>query len=161
MGYASPNGWNRNITVTISSEKCYEDAFVCQYSFSDEKDELMFNQEIRALLEKSTVGYIKSRLGNTIVYIFIFLLCFGIIVPPASEHMIGWCALSAIMAQIVAALFNNLIWKRLFPMVSFSWGEAVSYYSSLAKWKEGVFWSIIIAIPVSIVASCLYKVLFP
>lgn len=158
-GYSNTNSWPSKIGLTISSVHPKGPSMDCTYHFTQIDEEAIFKQEIVDFWNRSAKNYIRPRVGEGIVFLLLFVTALYL-----SDIFLldGWfikyiCAY--IFTQIFLFLFNHFIWYKLFPMVSFSWGESIEYYKKIEKWKNGVFWSVIMAIPVALIANYLFDLL--
>ena len=158
-GYDDGIGWDRKIYFDISSEHPKGPSLDCTYYFTQTEEEAIFKQEIVDFLNKVARDYIQPRIGSGIVFLLFFIGFFHFSNTILSDNWFLRYLCAYISTQILLYLFNKFIWYKLFPMVSFSWGESVEYYKKIDKWKNGVFWSIIIAIPVAIIANYLFAML--
>lgn len=156
IGY---DGEDRKIELAISSARPKGPSIDCTYHFTQRDEETIFRQEIADFCDRAAKELIQPCIGKGIVFLLllaIFYKFFSVLFP-GKQLSIYACV--CISAQIFFALFNRLIWYKLFPMVSFSWGEAAAYYRKIEKWKNGVFWGIVIAIPVAVFVNYLFNFL--
>lgn len=138
-GYSNANGWDRKIDLTISSVHPKGPSIDCTYHFTQIDEEAIFKQEIVDFGNKAARNYIRPRIGEGIVFLLFLVATFyfwGMLLPD-NWFLKYICAY--ISTQILLSLFNHFIWYRLFPMVSFSWGESIQYYKKLKNGKKECF----------------------
>lgn len=116
-------------------------------------------KEISDFCKKATKNYIQAITLNLVVLISLFSIPGYVLFHHTTKDWIVPLIIIYVFTIIAAEFFNEFIWAKLFPVVSFSWGESIEYYRKIEKWKNGVFWSVIIAIPVAILANYLFDLL--
>ncbi len=158
-GYNDIEGWNRKLNVTISSEHPKGPSIDCTYHFTQVNEETIFKKEIVDFCEKATKNYVQAIILNWVVLISLFSIPGYFLFHHVSKDWIMSLIFIYGLTIIAAEFFNKFIWAKLFPIVSFSWGESIEYYRKIEKWKNGIFWSVIIAIPVAILANYLFDLL--
>ena len=158
-GYAGVSGWDRKLNLIISTEHPKGPSVDCTYYFTQLDEEAVFKKEIVDFWNKAAKKYVQPRIGEGIAFLLFFIATFhfsGMILP---DNWLLKYICAYISTQILLALFNHFIWYKLFPMVSFSWGESIRYYKNIDNWNDKVFWCIIVAILVAIIANHLSDLL--
>ena len=70
IGYSGIDGWDRKISVTISSEK--GPSIDCMYHFAQVDEETIFKTEIADFGKKATKNYVQAITLNLVVLISLF-----------------------------------------------------------------------------------------
>lgn len=154
-GYGS-NKWDAKIRLTFSLEYPTVSTVDCDYSFEDVDEEIVFRKTFLDFLEKAKSSYIPSRIGDWLILFLIFAgagIFLKSIFPSVSLSMY---LLIYVVAPIPYKLCSTM-WYKLFPIVSFSWGEATKYYDRLKKIRGNLFWGVIIAIAAGVIGNIIYN----
>lgn len=154
-GYGS-NKWESKIRLSFSIEYPTVSSVDCEYSFENEDEEIVFNKTLLNFLEKAKSGYVSSRIGDWAILFFIYAgagIVLDLVYPNASFAVY---LLIYALALVPYKLFS-IIWYKLFPIVSFSWGEATKYYDRLKRIRSNLFWCVIIAIAVGVIGNIIYN----
>lgn len=154
-GYKS-NKWDAKIRLSFSIEYPTVSSVDCYYSFEDENEEIVFKKTLLDFLEKAKDGYIPSRVGIWALFILTYWgvgRCFRSVFADVSVPML---LVICVLSLIPYKLFSNM-WYILFPIVSFSWGEATKYYDKIKKIRSNLFWGVIIAITVGVIGNIVYN----
>lgn len=153
-GYKS-DGFSAIIAVTFSTE--YPSLFTVEYNcnFTSEKDEVIFLHNIQLFLQKAAYSKIPVIVMNgltILILVFSLLTVFRAMEPAVYTNTYIIASFSALGA-IYYFIFPFYLWKKLFPPVSFAWGEAANYYNRIFKIRSNIFWGIIVALIISVIAN--------
>ena len=158
-GYKS-NPWNESIKLTFYAGSPRESSVDCTYTFSDTDEEAIFNSDISKFLDKAVYFHIPALIVDWTALFLVFAAVFylGHVILP--QNTISTYVAESMIATILYALFVYLILPRLFPSVSFSWGEAIIYYKRIAIVQNILFCSIILAAVVGFFVNYISNRLF-
>ncbi len=57
---------------------------------------------------------------------------------------------------VVTALLVFGVYNKLFPAVSFVWGEEIKHYENLVKYRNNIFWCGILTAVISVITALVF-----
>lgn len=158
VGYPEST-WNKIFSLTLFPEFTTKCSVDCTYAFSSANEETVFQKDLTEFFNKSSQLYIPSTIGNmSFLLLWIMLLLFW--AYQKTSITLSICVGIGAIAELFHIVFLYLIWHKLFPLVSFCWGEAVNYYGRLSLCRKVLFGSVLGAGALGIVVNYLSKYLF-
>lgn len=148
------NNKNNRVVVIFSAEHSGS-GIAFDYIFERHDEEILFCKDVKDFLAKTGNYHILAIICDLALMVALSLI-FGRIVKTLypSGKILVYVALLA-CAAVLYLKISNWAWNKLFPPVSFEWGESISYYKRLKKWRENMFWGVIVAFIVGIAVSVL------
>ena len=142
------------VTVIFSAEHA-NPGIAFDYIFEQSDEETIFCKDVEDFLVKTGSYHIVA-----IIFEIAFVLALGSILRLIVKKHFPSAKIPVYVALAACTVFlylkiSNWVWERLFPCVSFEWGESVLYYKRLKKWRENMFWGVIVAFIVGIASSIL------
>ena len=130
----------------------------CVYKFEQVDEDTLFGKEIREFIDKA-----NNCRTPYYMYVFIFVI-FIMAVLTIFELLFLKVSFSisifhCMVTTIGLTILSILLWQKIFPIVSFSWGEATAYYEKIKKLRYSIFWSVGVASVVSITAGVISGIL--
>lgn len=152
--------WDKNFALTFFAGHQGSNSLECVGYFNEKDEETLFYNDIKEFVEKATYAHIPAVIGHYVSIFLIYALAFILLCniyqnPPLIAYFVA-----SIIATIMSETFLYLIWDKLFPIVSFSWGEVTKYYSSLHKVREWLFGSVIAAAVIGLLVNYISHKLF-
>lgn len=159
IGYGDGDtGEKEKIALLLSNESYKAPYMKCTCNFSGENEEIIFKKKILYFCQKAT----KDHQFATVLWIIPTVLF--VVVPLAViiyyYKLNSFLVFSVLSLSLVTIwMFFVFIWKKLYPPVSFSWGEAIEYYRKIKERRYGLFWCVFVAIVASLMANTLFHLL--
>lgn len=165
--------WKRFARIEIQSDEMglinYGSTLSCSYTVDSIDSELNFINQLEIILKKATASYWllgKFSLFGTISAPSMLSTICGIITggyarPKDISFTIALIIIaSALVIILVSRWIDKHFLRNLFPPIQFLWGEEVSRNSKWEKLRSNIFWGIIIALLIGIVAGYIASLFF-
>lgn len=149
---------NIKIVGMFSTERG-KNGSIFDYTFRRPDEEAVFCRDVRDFLERAKTGGVLEKYGDALLALLVFVITSLLLRGLFSLPRFWLWVLSGIITLLAYWVLSGWIWKKLFPAVYFSWGEAEAYYKRLIQWRENVFWSVLVAFMVGLAASLLSGIL--
>ena len=152
--------WDRVFTITFCPEYSTKYSVECDYNFEEINKETIFCKEMQDLLDKASSLYIPAFIGKFVSLCLLYLALFFLLSVVLHETSIISYCIGGVVVAIIHDVFLHFIWYILFPPVSFSWGESITYYKHIAKLRNFVFITILLTIAIGILVNYISGRLF-
>lgn len=157
---SSHESWDKKFSLTFFAGHQGSNSLECIGYFNQKNEETLFYKDIEEFVEEATCDHIPAVIGHFISMFLFYGVAFCLMFfNYRGASPIDYFVVS-IITTIVFEVFLYVVWDKLFPMVSFSWGEGSRYYKQLAKVRTGVFWSVIVAACIGLLVNGISKILF-
>ena len=170
-GYVN-NEYRFIVGIDFSPQSPYDSETIrCQYFLSDIDKESVLTSDLHRFLEKVT-KYDAQYKGCKIVNFMLFCVIgiYPVFIPTIRnfiretqyKQMIIFAVLF-ISQFIMRGLYNlctKYIWRKLYPRVTFAWGEGKTQFQNVEKLRSNLFWGVLIAALVSLGVGVLQYILF-
>lgn len=154
------DSWDNVFDLTFPSEYSMKYSAECSYNFRELDKETVFCHEVQNFLDRASSLYIPAAIGKFVSLCLIFFVLFFLILGVSHDSSIASSVVGGIAAMLIHEAFLHCIWYKLFPLVSFSWGESITYYKNIAKLRNFIFIGIFLAIAIGLFVNYISNYLF-
>ena len=157
------------IETVFSPTSPYDtDSVRCYYYFSDIEKETIFKSDFTKFLNKAATYDRNYKVCEWSTFVALFILgLYPVFLPLGGVFyyqrirgvfpVIMTILISELLASGLYYLCSKLIWRRLFPRAIYAWGEEEPRYQKLEKLRSELFWGVLVAPVVSIIAGLILK----
>lgn len=151
------------IDIRIQSESTFNRCVKCSYQFADIEKAKLFEIDLVNLLNRSVESY-GSRIGFRLILTFaLFAACVFSCIFLFRSKLHPY--IQSIILFVLGAMLSPgyfLIKKltdKVFPRVTFVWGEEAKRYNKYSKIKTNLFWCVLVATIIAIGTGILLSII--
>ena len=130
------------------------------YSFSDPSKETLFQSKIKDFFDKRKDGDRAYTIASMMMFPLSLAICFFLLCLCLKYISSDVNAVMPVMTILFLVFLVYLVYGvcgKLFPAISFVWGEEENHYNQIVKRRNNIFWCVLVSIAISIGCTILFK----
>lgn len=144
----------------------YDETCICKYTVSNVDVETTLKDDILTFLKKVTASFwllSKFRLFGLLGFVSLYLflpMIFIIGGKGSGKTTIPGAIVSILIGFLfvnMVRLFDRYFLERMFPPITFLWGEEQTRYEKSEGIRKNVFWGVLIAIAAGVIGNIIYN----